>query len=248
MDEESLFTSRRNFLHAGTGILASTTLSSVTLAYGQGKAASRVTVKRDSYGVPHVYATGGKERSAVYFGHGFAVAEDRLFQLEMYRRFYYGTVAEALGAGEEGKWVAFDREARRNRSTTTALNLQIEEQLNREHQAVLEAFAAGINRYIDRVKSTDKEFHKGFHEYDFRPKRWAREDVAGIFVASMSFFSDYQLETLNAAVLDGLNRAYTSAKAIELFSDLNWGDDPGAPTSTEPSATGYTPPTHLLGM
>src|SRR2546421_3713187 len=53
-----------------------------------------VTIIRDSYGVPHVLAS--TERG-VYFGGGYAVAEDRLFQLERYRRDARGQVAEIEG-------------------------------------------------------------------------------------------------------------------------------------------------------
>lgn len=245
MSERQLSSSRRSFLRAGTGVLASTGLSSVTLAYeGEDEStdASTVRIKRDSYGVAHVYASGGSERPAAYFGHGFAVAEDRLFQLEMYRRFYHGTVAAAIGPGEDDEWVQFDKEARRNRSTDTPLTEQLETQLDDEHRAVLDAFATGINRYIERVASGDRQFHKGFHDYGFQPDRWTSEDVAGVFVASMAYFSDYQLETLNAAVLDGLEAEYDDEEAMALLSDLNWGNDPGAPTSTEPPTEGYIPP------
>jgi len=34
---------------------------------------------------------------------------------------------------------------------------------------------------------------------------------------------------------------------MELLEDLNWGDDPGAPTSTVQSDAGYTPPYTEVG-
>lgn len=242
MGEKEFATSRRTFLKAGTGAVAATTVPSVTLTYSaKGANQSKVVIKRDRYGVPHIYATGGQERPAAFFGHGYAVATDRLFQLEMYRRFYHGTVAAVLGAGPDGRWVQFDRAARRNRSTDVPLAEQIETHLDDEHQAVLEAFADGINRYISNVEDGKRAFHKGFHEHDFTPDRWDREDVAGVFVASMSYFSQYQLETLGADILNQLEDMYNKEMAVALFDDLNWGDDPSAPTSTEPATTGYTP-------
>src|SRR5688500_19270963 len=54
-----------------------------------------VRVVRDEYGVPHVYA---EDLGALFFGFGRAVAQDRLYQLEITRRTAWGRVAEVLGA------------------------------------------------------------------------------------------------------------------------------------------------------
>ena len=54
----------------------------------------RVTIKRDDDGVPHVYA---RTTFDLFRGYGYAVAQDRLFQMEMSRRSTQGTVAEVLG-------------------------------------------------------------------------------------------------------------------------------------------------------
>lgn len=53
-----------------------------------------VTVTRDSYGVPHVYADTSYD---LFYGYGYVLAEDRLFQMEMARRAVLGTSAEVLG-------------------------------------------------------------------------------------------------------------------------------------------------------
>ena len=42
-----------------------------------------VVIYRDNYGVPHVRAA---TEAGVFFGQGFAAAEDRLFQMETFRR------------------------------------------------------------------------------------------------------------------------------------------------------------------
>lgn len=42
-----------------------------------------VEVMRDSYGVPHVFAD---SNYGLYYGYGYAVAQDRLFQTDMARR------------------------------------------------------------------------------------------------------------------------------------------------------------------
>src|SRR5215212_11170095 len=54
-----------------------------------------VRIVRDSYGVPAV--TGASDFDA-WWGVGYAVAEDRLFQLELFRRATSGRLAEILGS------------------------------------------------------------------------------------------------------------------------------------------------------
>lgn len=233
---------RREFLKAGAGAVAATSAGSIVLSY-ETEAAEPVTVTvcRDGYGVPHVFARGADGPAPVFFGYGFAVAEDRLFQLEMQRRFYRGTVAAVLGAGEDDAWIDFDREARRNRSIRPGVGTQLEERLGDEHREVLRSFADGVNRYIEEIRNSDREFHRGFHEYEFEPEQWDTEDVAGSVVAFLEFFSGFQLETLGAAVLKVLRENYDTDTANELFADVQPGEDPGAPTSGVPNV-GYTPP------
>ena len=63
---------------------------SITLAY-----AEKVTILRDEYGVPHIFAA---DPVGAAFGSGYAQAEDRLEEmLKNYRR-AEGTMSEAFGA------------------------------------------------------------------------------------------------------------------------------------------------------
>src|SRR5713226_2548282 len=54
----------------------------------------KVEILRDRAGVPHVYAS---TTSDVYFGLGFAMAQDRLWQMDRLRRRALGRQAEILG-------------------------------------------------------------------------------------------------------------------------------------------------------
>jgi penicillin amidase len=235
---------RRRVLQASAGVAGlGAVASQTTLSAPGGHEADvdvEVTVKRDQYGVPHVYARDAPDRTAVFFGFGYATAEDRLYQLELYRRYYHGTVAEVLGSD----WVQFDREARRSTAPGAGLDEQLDEQIDDSQRAAIEAFADGINRYIQTVRDDDdRSFHGGFAENDFEPSAFDAVDVAGMYVASMAYFSGFQLETLGAAVVDGLTAATGSeSDAMDLFGDLNWGNDPGAPTSSVQSEDGYVPP------
>ncbi|PSP81203.1 penicillin amidase [Halobacteriales archaeon QS_4_69_225] len=240
--------SRRDVLKTGAAVAGAAGISAVEteLAYAQDDGEEvKVEIKRDDYGVPHIYARDADSRAPVFYGYGYATASDRLYQLELYRRYYHGTTAEVLGAGEGGNdWVQFDKEARRNTAGESPLTEQIDEQLTDSQQNVLQAFTDGINRYIQEIRdSDDMEFHKAFQDKGFEPDEFTITDTAGMYVGSMAFFSGFQLETLGAAVVSALTDSTGSeGRAMELFDDLNWGNDPGAPTSTVQSEEAYKPP------
>src|SRR6516162_9574701 len=53
-----------------------------------------VEVLRDRWGVPHIYA---KIADDLFFAQGFVAAQDRLFQLDLWRRIARGETAEIMG-------------------------------------------------------------------------------------------------------------------------------------------------------
>jgi len=55
----------------------------------------RVRVRRDRWGVPHIEAT---DLADIWFAQGFSHAQDRLWQMDFYRRVAAGRVAEIAGA------------------------------------------------------------------------------------------------------------------------------------------------------
>jgi hypothetical protein len=55
---------------------------------------SKVRIQRDRWGIAHVHAESDRD---VFFGFGYATAQDRLFQLDWLRRTARGRLAEILG-------------------------------------------------------------------------------------------------------------------------------------------------------
>src|SRR5688572_13721990 len=53
-----------------------------------------VDVIRDRWGVPHIYARNTED---LFVAQGFVHAQDRLWQMDMYRRTYEGKLAEIMG-------------------------------------------------------------------------------------------------------------------------------------------------------
>ncbi|MBV9056731.1 MAG: penicillin acylase family protein, partial [Candidatus Eremiobacteraeota bacterium] len=62
----------------------------------------RVAIVRDRRDVPHISA---RNEHDLFFAEGFVQGSDRLFQLDLTRRYAYGRLAEVLGA----KALAIDR-------------------------------------------------------------------------------------------------------------------------------------------
>ena len=54
----------------------------------------QVEVVRDQHGIPHIYA---QNTDDLFFAQGYVMAQDRLWQLEMWRRWREGHLAEIFG-------------------------------------------------------------------------------------------------------------------------------------------------------
>lgn len=102
----------------------------------------QVTIKRDNFGTPHVYAD---NTFGLFYGYGYAVATDRLFQMEMSKRTGQGTVAEVLGSD----YLQYDI-ATHNRFNPENIKQQLA-QLSPEDRAIFEGYAAGFNKRINEL-------------------------------------------------------------------------------------------------
>lgn len=99
------------------------------------------SVVRDAKGVPHI--TAGSDEDA-WFLQGYCAAQDRLFQLETFRRLASGELAAILGKSV----LEADLESRRFRLRRLAE--QHARGLSAADRAPLAAYARGINAYIER--------------------------------------------------------------------------------------------------
>jgi penicillin amidase len=130
-----------------------------------------VTVLRDPWGVPHIYA---ETQDDLFFAQGFVAAQDRLWQMEVWRRMGEGRLAEVLGPAA----VERDRFARL---------LRYRGDLNAEYasyapdaRAILEAFVRGVNFYIE---SNRGRLPVELELAGFRPEPWTPEVCLNRFAA-----------------------------------------------------------------
>lgn len=104
--------------------------------------AAPLEIVRDTSDVPHVF---GDSDDDVFFGLGFAHAQDRLWQMTMFRRTAQGRLSELFGEAT----VSVDDlllRLRLYKSAEAALSAQDAETI-----AALESYAAGVNAWIDQV-------------------------------------------------------------------------------------------------
>jgi penicillin amidase len=98
------------------------------------------TVVRDSSGIPHITAATVND---LYMAQGYVHAQDRLFQMDIARRFASGQVSELVGAGTvEGDRVFRTLGLRRAAEAAAGT-------LPADVRAALEAYAAGVNAFIN---------------------------------------------------------------------------------------------------
>lgn len=183
------------------------------------------TVTRDDYGVPNVYA---EDMESLFYGFGFVVAEDRLFQLEMSRRSVWGTVSEVLGED----FIDFDIQTRQGGFSRAEIEERIDA-LDEEYQRILDSYAAGINEHLGEALDNPQELlPKEFQRLEFEPEPWTAADVANIFIGTMATrYSDFTAELGQAALLAHLQETYGEEEGKEMFNDVRWVEDPEALTT-----------------
>ena len=136
-----------------------------------------VTIVRDStYGVPAV--TAGSDSDA-WFGAGYAAAQDRLFQLELFRRATRGRLAEILGSG----YLDMDIKTRRDFYTDGELDQQLA-RLPAQLRARFDSYRDGINAYIAKTRDDPSLLPGEFAAVGepTGPRDWEVRDSAAIGV------------------------------------------------------------------
>ncbi|NIN67864.1 MAG: penicillin acylase family protein, partial [Anaerolineae bacterium] len=181
---------------------------------------AKVEVYRDEWGIPHIYAQDAED---LFFAQGYVTAQDRLWQMEMNRRIGSGTLSEVLGDAT----LDDDRFIRtlgwRRVAEMEAGSLQS------ESKALLEAYAAGVNAFIER--------HRGslpveFIILGFEPQPWTPADsISWAKVMAWELGGNWEAELLRAQLIGAVGEE----KAAELSPP--YPDD--APLIVPPEVGGY---------
>lgn len=146
-----------------------------------------VEIIRDTYGVPHIYAN---NESDLYFALGYAVAQDRFWQMEFHRRLGHGRLSEVLGED----FVEVDRYFRM--LTAAGLNKEIPEDLT----TLLKAFTDGVNAYLETHRDS---LPFEFTLLGYQPEPWHADDYLAILkVVNWSLSSGWHADLTAAEMLE----------------------------------------------
>jgi acyl-homoserine lactone acylase PvdQ len=195
---------------------------------------SVVTVSRDTFGVPHIAA---ETETGVFYGQGFAAAQDRLFQMELYRRWAEGKLAAWLG----GPGTGFDRFTL-NRFYRES---EIENQFNSlpsEIQNAYISYAAGVNAYIDSMDVNPQQYKP----YEFtlpgiEMEPWSAYKSLKVMIRLSRPFGEFGGEELDR-LLELQDNGWT------WFNDHRPINDPNAPTTIQYGKRSTPQKYHYSGM
>jgi penicillin amidase len=128
-----------------------------------------VTVYRDERGMPHIYAAAEHD---LYFAVGYVMAQERLWQMDLFRRATKGTLSEVMGEAT----IETDKLFR-------AVNMSAKSGVLRKNTdpvtlSYLQAFSDGVNSY---VKEAGKKLPPEFKILSYPPDPWTPEDCGNIF-------------------------------------------------------------------
>ncbi|MBV8497015.1 MAG: penicillin acylase family protein, partial [Gammaproteobacteria bacterium] len=151
-----------------------------------------VRVARDKWGVAHIYA---RNQHDLFFAQGVVAAQDRLFQMELWKRSGQGRLSEILGPR------ALQRDIH-------ARALKFRGDLAAEYssyapdaKAILTAFADGINAYVATLQAPGGPgLPIEFRIAGFAPDAWHPEDCLNR-MAAFSMTGNAKSELGNALAL-----------------------------------------------
>jgi penicillin amidase len=153
----------------------------------------RADVLRDKFGVPHIFAA---DRHDLFFLQGYVTAQDRLWQMDLYRRAAGGRLAEVLGepALDSDKFLRTIGLAR-----AAALDLAIASPAALE---VLQAYADGVNKFIEQHGDS---LPVEFLILGYKPEPWSAVD--SLTLAKLQLYDaagNYTQELLRAGIAERL--------------------------------------------
>jgi penicillin amidase len=174
-----------------------------------------VEVIRDAHGVPHIAAATLED---LFFAQGYVTAQDRLWQMDMTRRYAAGELSEVLGSA----YLEHDRQQRLLLVRTAAENGVA--RLSPRDRAHFEAYARGVNAYIANQKHLPIEFRVLW----YTPHPWTPTDsflVAGTMVQNLTL-ENFGIQLSH----ERLQTLLTPELAADLYPNASWRDRPPVPS------------------
>ncbi|HRK21522.1 MAG TPA: penicillin acylase family protein, partial [Fimbriimonadaceae bacterium] len=159
---------------------------------------------------------------------GYAVAEDRLWQMEMSRRMARGKAAAVLGRTA----LESDREVLRYGYTDEELQQQLEK-LSPPVRMAYREYTRGVNAFIEAATREDR-LPEGYAKNGFEPEQWTEVDSAAITVRLFQLFGRGGAgEVRNLALYLYMQNQAAKAQTLDVLDDFLWFNDPRSPTTVK---------------
>jgi penicillin amidase len=171
-----------------------------------------VVVTRDALGVPNIVAQNPHD---LFFAQGFVTAQDRLWQMDMTRRFASGDLSAVLGP----EFIKVDTEQRILGLGQVAQRVAAE--MPPEERARLQAYADGVNAYIAQHQKT---LPMEFRLMVYFPYVWTVEDSVLVGLSMTEFLNHYayKRQLQREKILAKLGPELTA----DLYVNSSWRDHP----------------------
>src|SRR5262249_10958776 len=127
----------------------------------------------------HVYASSVR---ALFYGDGYAQAQDRLWQADLIRRTATGTLAELLGPGAGNGRVDGDIFFRHYTGGDARLR-QLVDRLDPTSRTAVDGFVAGVNAWIETATGTGA-LPVEYAATGSAPRPWTAQDVLAVGMLS----------------------------------------------------------------
>jgi len=196
------------------------------------------SIARDSYGVPTIEAESPRQAFRLL---GKAIAEDRLWQMEMSRHLFRGKMCELTGS----KGIASDKDILR----TAYTDQELQEQLSKLSPMARDAFAGyaeGVNDTI-QARSASGTLPPGYAQMGFKPEPWTTTDSAAIAVGlARRFGAGGAGEIRNLFAVNYLQTQKCKANYLDVLDDFLWQNEGDSPCTlqgpdTPPEPKGFFP-------
>jgi penicillin G amidase len=194
---------------------------------------SLTSTSRDDRGV--WFIEGGEEATLydMFEAMGHAVATDRLWQMELYRRQARGRLAELFGKAS----LPTDVFIRTIGYSDEELALGYDN-LSEKAKQVVDGYVAGINRRIGDIEEDPSELPFEFAAIQYSPELWTPQDILAWLALLQRNFDPEALDTGQLDNLKLLNYLGTVAEDADqawgMFEDLRWTNDADAATYFAP--------------
>ena len=171
-----------------------------------------VTVRRDAHGVPHIEAA---NQDDLFLAQGYVTAQDRLWQMDVFRRNANGELAEVLGAA----LVKHDTAQRVLRFRATAR--RVYNQLSADDRRRVDAYARGVNLFITQHPDA---LPPEFRLLMYRPQPWSGADSISIGMMMVDMLdTHWDVKLARQQIAAKLNNPKLEA---DLYPVGSWRDRP----------------------